>query len=78
MHLFVYLFICLFVVLFTVYICSSFDTPRQRRRSAQDELMMREYFQEGDLISVSSILFIFLSCASVSSMHTACAGSNLF
>ena len=34
----------------------------QRRRSTQDELMMREYFQEGDLISVGnfSSQFLFL------------------
>lgn len=27
----------------------------QRRRSAEDELAMRDYLQEGDLISVSSL-----------------------
>lgn len=41
-----------------MYILSSSSPPpslpiHQRRRSAQDELMMRSYFTEGDLISVS-------------------------
>lgn len=30
--------------------------PLQRRRSAEDELAMRDYLQEGDLISVSLLL----------------------
>ena len=30
----------------------------QRRRSAEDELMMRTYFTEGDLISVSPVVYI--------------------
>lgn len=32
-----------------------FDFVFQRRRSAEDELTMREYLQEGDLISVIQI-----------------------
>jgi len=31
----------------------------QRRRSAEDELTMREYLQEGDLISVTSHSYMF-------------------
>ena len=36
------------------YKYEAFFLYKQRRRSTQDELMMREYFQEGDLISVSN------------------------
>ena len=47
-----------------VQICGSslLFSYTQRRRSTQDELMMREYFQEGDLISVGnfSSQFLFL------------------
>ena len=39
--------------LLKVYKYEAFFLYKQRRRSTQDELMMREYFQEGDLISVS-------------------------
>ena len=33
-----------------------------RRRGVQDELMMREYFKEGDLISVSGETVIVCVC----------------
>lgn len=39
----------------SVLLLSSVNLPGgvQRRRGVQDELMMRDYFREGDLISVS-------------------------
>ena len=36
---------------------SSLTNP-QRRKSAEDELMMREFFSEGDLISVCAIALV--------------------
>lgn len=43
----------LFVDVFSFWATCNFLVMFQRRKSAEDELAMRDYLQEGDLISVS-------------------------
>lgn len=55
----------------------------QRRRSAEDELAMRGFLQEGDLISVSCTFFLSYRAAAVLALCLArgtvpCRGLGLF